>query len=708
MELEGETNESIPNLSLKRLSSFGEDTKAVLQDCVAKIMEKVTVSLKSIQFQAVHLYVIRHLLPDLLAIGIAQNNTLQHTSGGSTTSNPIQSNSYRLLACVASIIRHMSANDYSMDFAAAIAQSQHSLLLYLFSTSDSVVREQIPEYCKVRRQSNITRQQTTDFTGFHSSNSSTSLDMLSPANSSCSDRSSGRNRRLNSIAAQLNDARVDYLVSRHLDMVRYLSKHPARWHCLEELLDTVPTMCDALVRQAALSRSLSSRSNSNASQQSATDGRHTLLPTMDSAMCPTRNTLVRLLIEPTFNLIFNGHHLPIRRAAARNIIYLMHLTHLKADRAIVLQRLIRELARNPSYRNRMLFLYACKILIDGYFSREFFKQKLLFDECLSMSEDKVPNVRLALCRLLPSLKALLRLPKDRMKLQQLESIARIFYSHDSDRDVTKEAEGVIRLLDQTNIAVESLSRAVPEEIERDARDQAMHSNEEAVAHLASEIMPANFSILADGSSVVGRSSSANLTSNRPSSSPSTGGNLFSRHGYDGRADFDGNGHISSCASGASNASVDTQSSSTSRNNRWKPPASRASAAATLGSKTTTRKSALAAPQRKHSTPIGGTTSTGASTSSSTQTPRGTAQRRATMPPSVVTQPTSGPSTSVQASTSSTSTNRQRNNNSTKPVDPFGHWSSSSDEDEAPRRTNKKPTGGKTKRPNNNQRKPSYR
>lgn len=245
------------------------------------------------------------------------------------------------------------------------------------------------------------------------------------------------------------------------------------------------------------------------------------IPKKQSALCLTRNTIVKQLYEVMINLIQNGHHLPIRKSAAEKLIYLLHLTHLKNDRSTIVSRIHKDIAKSNSYRNRMLYLYLARS-VSIRFSSEFFKRHGFFDECLNLSNDKIPNVRLALCRILPHLKASLRLPNDRLKLQQLESIIRKFYSHDSDRDVMKETEIVIKDLDQTNIAVESLSRAAPEDEERDFKDQEKLTHEQAVLSLVSEAALIHLGSIEDRSTVTSDRTSLAVTNSgtsirRPSS-----------------------------------------------------------------------------------------------------------------------------------------------------------------------------------------------
>ena len=140
-------------ISLKRLMALSEDAKAVLQDSITKVMQRLVISTKCTKFQEVHLYLIQHLLPDLLSIGVAQNNAQHNRTGSVLTAQHASSN--RLLACATSIVRHMSAADCEIDFVKSVAGNQWKFLIYLFSSADNIVREYLPEYSRPRRNSHM-------------------------------------------------------------------------------------------------------------------------------------------------------------------------------------------------------------------------------------------------------------------------------------------------------------------------------------------------------------------------------------------------------------------------------------------------------------------------------------------------------------------------------------------------------------------------
>jgi serine/threonine-protein phosphatase 4 regulatory subunit 4 len=71
----------------------------------------------------------------------------------------------------------------------------------------------------------------------------------------------------------------------------------------------------------------------------------------------------------------------------------------------------------------MLFLRLCEMAI-ALFSKQYFKRNF-FDTLLLLAKDRVPNIRLKLCGILPRLKSLLSLPSDRGLLQQLEDTIKV-------------------------------------------------------------------------------------------------------------------------------------------------------------------------------------------------------------------------------------------------------------------------------------------
>ena len=292
---------------------------------------------------------------------------------------------------------------------------------------------------------------------------------------------------------------------------------------------------------------------------------------------------------------------------------------------------------------------------------------------------------------------LLRLPKDRLKLQQLESIARLFYSHDNDKDVTKEAERVINLLDQTNIAVESL-RSVPEDEAKDALDAAKLSHEETIKNLE---QGQHLSVLpeSEGSRIVQpRTSSLSALDDNRNSRPSTSPGNRRNVNFN---DFHSSSN-ESCRSGSSttssrwksvrmvgrnsakmaNSSKSTSTTSKTTTSTTKSPINKSSAVnKSINSKTSTNSTSSSNTSK---------TATTSSISSNSKTTTSTNSSSSAYSSNINNNKTNTNKTSSASKTKKTvaisnkPNNSSSNNNQSQAFDPFGHWSSSSDEDDNPR------------------------
>lgn len=141
-----------------------------------------------------------------------------------------------------------------------------------------------------------------------------------------------------------------------------------------------------------------------------------------------------------------------------------------------------ECATHSSYKQRLLFIEICSFVLD-MFSRNFFKvhffQPLLelanvslaltqvhcscdIHICIWMPhsylvfQDRIVNVRLHLCRLLPSLKSVLKLPGDRVLLQKLEQTVRKLISQERDPDASQAIRDAVTEMDRIEVAMETV------------------------------------------------------------------------------------------------------------------------------------------------------------------------------------------------------------------------------------------------------------
>jgi len=132
----------------------------------------------------------------------------------------------------------------------------------------------------------------------------------------------------------------------------------------------------------------------------------------------------------------------VKRAATRTIA--MFLRHIRrpAQKLEIYTTLLREFARSRSSCDRLTFLQVCREVMAA-FSGKFFRLYFL-DPCVETVYDRVPNVRMELCSMLPQVKTFICLPQDVDKLERLTT-AMSSLMNDDDRDVSEMAR---RLGDQ--------------------------------------------------------------------------------------------------------------------------------------------------------------------------------------------------------------------------------------------------------------------
>ena len=139
----------------------------------------------------------------------------------------------------------------SIEFARALSATLHTFLLYIFAQEDSIIREQLPDYGKTFGSGGRTRAGSRVE---NNSNNIFELENTSPnsptQSSSVTGLSSyrGSTRRGSQYPpAHLCDARVEYLVNKFLELAAFLQANPGSWYFLEEMIDTVPKLCEAFL-----------------------------------------------------------------------------------------------------------------------------------------------------------------------------------------------------------------------------------------------------------------------------------------------------------------------------------------------------------------------------------------------------------------------------------------------------------------------------
>jgi len=146
------------------------------------------------------------------------------------------------------------------------------------------------------------------------------------------------------------------------------------------------------------------------------------------------------------------------------------------------------LATHAHFQSRLLFLHAAHHLLSAQpacgCSRSFFKAQKLLDAYFALVTDRVPNVRLNACRLLPSVKRSLRLPSDSHTLSTLNAaVASLRLDSDADvRAALATVEGLVLTIEVLPDLLGASRAALlpPAEQEAEARDVARRMEEEAL------------------------------------------------------------------------------------------------------------------------------------------------------------------------------------------------------------------------------------
>ncbi|KAI1713173.1 serine/threonine-protein phosphatase 4 regulatory subunit 4 [Ditylenchus destructor] len=114
--------------------------------------------------------------------------------------------------------------------------------------------------------------------------------------------------------------------------------------------------------------------------------------------------------------------LPCRVAAAQSLLLIMRQLPMKKNRDAIIKFFTETIGKHESCHRRRLLLDIVPIILE-HFSREFFLQNFL-TAVLRLSEDRVSNIRLQLCRTLSKIKAYLVYPNDDEELSSLEKVVR--------------------------------------------------------------------------------------------------------------------------------------------------------------------------------------------------------------------------------------------------------------------------------------------
>uniref|UniRef100_A0A915Q2A9 Serine/threonine-protein phosphatase 4 regulatory subunit 4 n=1 Tax=Setaria digitata TaxID=48799 RepID=A0A915Q2A9_9BILA len=125
--------------------------------------------------------------------------------------------------------------------------------------------------------------------------------------------------------------------------------------------------------------------------------------------------------------------IPCRVAASVTLLLFMRENPNIADRQSIIDFFVHSIAKHRNCHRRRLFLDIIPEVIAN-FSRNFFHTYFL-TPILEMAYDKVANIRLQLCRMLPKIKTNLYLPQDEEILQRMEGIIRELLSKEQSLSV---------------------------------------------------------------------------------------------------------------------------------------------------------------------------------------------------------------------------------------------------------------------------------
>uniref|UniRef100_A0A914WPA6 Uncharacterized protein n=1 Tax=Plectus sambesii TaxID=2011161 RepID=A0A914WPA6_9BILA len=128
--------------------------------------------------------------------------------------------------------------------------------------------------------------------------------------------------------------------------------------------------------------------------------------------------------------VLTARALPCRLAAAETLLLFLRDTESLRRRQAIIDFFVQSLCMHQSCHKRKLFLEVVNAIL-RLFSRVFFKANFL-SPTLKLADDKVSNIRLKLCKLLPKLKQALVIPGDEQLLVQIERVVREMLSKEQN------------------------------------------------------------------------------------------------------------------------------------------------------------------------------------------------------------------------------------------------------------------------------------
>ncbi|XP_076099621.1 serine/threonine-protein phosphatase 4 regulatory subunit 4-like isoform X7 [Mytilus galloprovincialis] len=189
--------------------------------------------------------------------------------------------------------------------------------------------------------------------------------------------------------------------------------------------------------------------------------------------CCSSDVLYQKVIPVVYPKIKSARALPVKHAACRSALKIIRKIKKLTQREELIHCFIEDFCHGRSCHHRSLFVDVCKNVIELY-SKTFFKE-YFYEYVLELQSDKVPNVRLKLCSILPQLKKIIKLPTDRNLLQQLETCVRRLLLSEKDRDVLAAIKIAVDELDKIHVQMEPLTKR--SFFEHDLVDQAKEEEE---------------------------------------------------------------------------------------------------------------------------------------------------------------------------------------------------------------------------------------
>ncbi|XP_063973328.1 serine/threonine-protein phosphatase 4 regulatory subunit 4-like isoform X4 [Diachasmimorpha longicaudata] len=230
--------------------------------------------------------------------------------------------------------------------------------------------------------------------------------------------------------------------------------------------------------------------------------------------CFPSDYIYNYFVPVVVNRALKARPIPVKLAAGRALLVFIRYNLKPTQRTELKNKLYTDLSRNPSCYVRMLYI---RMMIEAMsiFSSIYFKEQF-FGTLLEMAEDPIANIRLKVVTLLPSLKALLRLPSDKKLLSRFEACVRGLMNNEKDRDVIGALTAVIRRLDDIDVRHEG-QPATGKFAKQDNEDMKKYEEEKAL----SLITTSKSSSLPTSQAIMKKSGSQNMSSKQSTFSSDT-------------------------------------------------------------------------------------------------------------------------------------------------------------------------------------------